>query len=85
MTITDTINTKLEQIERKAHIRRHVLHTIAALLIIGVLAELVTKFFLAYSNSLIILNSELLIVGVCLLIEVIIFIRLSKRVFGEDF
>ena len=62
-----------------------VLHIVACLLITGVITELITKYFLAYSKSLIILNSQLFLVGMCLLIEIILFIKLSKRVFGEDF
>ena len=85
LTITDTINAKLEQIERKTRIRKIVIHTVAILSIIAVLIELVAKFFLSYGHVLIILNSELLIVGIALLIEIILFLKLSKSVFGDDF
>ena len=57
----------------------------AILSIIAVVAELIVKYFLSYSKTLIILNIELLIVGIALLIEIILFLKLSKRVFGDDF
>ena len=55
------------------------------LMITTILVEIVVRFFSPYEYPLIILYSELILVGTLLSYETITFIRLSKRIFEGDF
>ena len=54
-------------------------------MITTILVEIVVRFFSPYEYPLIILYSELILVGTLLSYETITFIRLSKRIFEGDF
>ena len=54
-------------------------------MITTILVEIVVRFFSPYEYPLIILYSELILVGTLLSYETITFIRLSKRIFDGDF
>lgn len=54
-------------------------------MITTILVEIVVRFLSPYEYPLIILYSELILVGTLLSYETITFIRLSKRIFDGDF
>ena len=59
--------------------------TFIGLVITAILVEIVVRFFSPYEDPLIILDSELILVGTLMSCETITFLRLSKRIFEGDF
>ena len=55
------------------------------ILILGVVLETMVRAELEYNYALLILNIELLIIGISVCIETIFFVRLQKTVFEGDF
>ena len=65
--------------------KRWVLRIVVSLCVIGVIAEIALRVVLGYQHPLVVVNCELLLVGVCLVIMTIAFIKLQRKVFRDEF
>jgi len=83
-TIAD-LNNRLAKLEKRQELKSRASNIIISLLILATVLEVCLRAALNFHHPLIIVNSELLLIGICLLIETLIFRRLSKEVFGDEF
>ena len=51
----------------------------------GIITEILVRFFVGYQYPLIILNCELVVIAICLSFETATFLRLSRRIFEGEF
>ena len=72
-------------IDKRTAFKRNALIILIALLITSVLMEIIIRIFVGYEYPLIILYSELVVIGASLAFETFTFLRLSRRIFGDDF
>ena len=82
---TENPEARYTAIDKRTAIKRKLLIIVTSLLITSVLLEIIIRFFSGYAYPYIILNSELIAIGLSLTVETIIFLRLSKRIFEDDF
>ena len=72
-------------IDKRTAFKRNALVIVIAFLITSVLMEIIIRIFVGYEYPLIILYSELVCIGASLAFETFVFLRLSRRIFGDDF
>ena len=83
-TITD-LNAHYLQVDKRTYCKRIVLNIGVAFLMCAIIGEILFRFFFNYEDALIILDVQLVILGICLLFETLAFVSISKRVFQGEF
>ena len=72
-------------IDKRTATKRNTLIAVIGLLITAVLLEIIIRIFVGYEYPFIILYSELIFIGGMLSYETFTFLRLSRRIFEDDF
>lgn len=88
MTDRYTISDKTQfytQAENRAKCKKLALNIVVTALIASIIVEVIVRDILEYRYPYIILNSQLVTIGICLLIETMVFDKLAKRVFEGEF
>lgn len=83
-TITDKTQFST-QLESRAKCKKQALNIVVTTLILAIIVEIVVRTILSYRYPYIILNTQLIAIGICLFVETMFFGRLAKRVFDGDF